>query len=259
MANVALQLAFSLYYYFIANTSITIRNNEGNLEKIRFYTNFKGTKVFNALPEQFQTSKDASSTYKPPFHIRLPKNVHPLRENTFYFLVYDEKNTKESILYKHRKIIRNGNVIAVPIDINSLMIIFGSTQSFIPTSILGMSIRKEHTVSAYIAYSIILLLFSLLSFIGLVYLLQSYKELDPPLDNYEIKNTNVIRFADIENKCLLICTICFDEFADADVLRVLSCKHYFHDECVDSWLIKHSNICPYCREQISIKERETDV
>lgn len=43
------------------------------------------------------------------------------------------------------------------------------------------------------------------------------------------------------------CVICLVSFKEGDQCRVLqSCKHMFHDECVDAWLKKKLR-CPLCR------------
>ncbi|KAJ2293199.1 hypothetical protein IWW55_005759, partial [Coemansia sp. RSA 2706] len=36
------------------------------------------------------------------------------------------------------------------------------------------------------------------------------------------------------------CTVCLAEFAAGDTVRVLSCGHYFHKDCIDGWLTEHS-------------------
>ncbi|XP_042448054.1 RING-H2 finger protein ATL40-like [Zingiber officinale] len=41
------------------------------------------------------------------------------------------------------------------------------------------------------------------------------------------------------------CSICWEEFIDGDVVRVLSaCNHGFHKQCIDKWLIRNDR-CPY--------------
>ncbi|WVZ79961.1 hypothetical protein U9M48_027483 [Paspalum notatum var. saurae] len=43
------------------------------------------------------------------------------------------------------------------------------------------------------------------------------------------------------------CSVCLDELRDGALVRMLpSCKHYFHAECVDVWLLSHAT-CPVCR------------
>ncbi|KAG7017072.1 RING-H2 finger protein ATL79, partial [Cucurbita argyrosperma subsp. argyrosperma] len=43
------------------------------------------------------------------------------------------------------------------------------------------------------------------------------------------------------------CTICLTEFSEGEEIRVLAiCKHGFHVQCIQTWLILHSS-CPTCR------------
>ena len=44
----------------------------------------------------------------------------------------------------------------------------------------------------------------------------------------------------------VLCTICRDEFVDTDVLKMMTCGHYYHIECLRSWLSR-SQTCPLCR------------
>ncbi|KAJ8775150.1 hypothetical protein K2173_020154 [Erythroxylum novogranatense] len=45
----------------------------------------------------------------------------------------------------------------------------------------------------------------------------------------------------------VICAVCLDNFEDGDRCRLLPlCKHSFHAQCVDAWLLK-TPICPICR------------
>ncbi|OMH85970.1 putative RING finger protein [Zancudomyces culisetae] len=43
------------------------------------------------------------------------------------------------------------------------------------------------------------------------------------------------------------CLICLEEYKHADRLRVLSCRHGFHSDCIASWITKGANKCPVCR------------
>lgn len=40
------------------------------------------------------------------------------------------------------------------------------------------------------------------------------------------------------------CPICTDDFVKGQDVRLLPCKHKFHPECVDPWLINVSGTCP---------------
>lgn len=46
------------------------------------------------------------------------------------------------------------------------------------------------------------------------------------------------------------CAVCLNEFANEDKLRLLpKCKHAFHMECIDTWLLSNST-CPLCRRSL---------
>jgi hypothetical protein len=42
------------------------------------------------------------------------------------------------------------------------------------------------------------------------------------------------------------CAICFGEYAEGESVRVLNCRHHFHQSCVDVWLLERHNHCPFC-------------
>jgi len=54
------------------------------------------------------------------------------------------------------------------------------------------------------------------------------------------------------------CPICLVDFELDEELRVLPCKHHFHQGCVDEWLSKNSS-CPSCRGDINTDSPETAV
>lgn len=52
-----------------------------------------------------------------------------------------------------------------------------------------------------------------------------------------------------------MCSICRSNFACQDICRkVVECNHYFHQTCVDSWLIRN-HTCPMCRNPIISSSR----
>ncbi|KAG7088717.1 hypothetical protein E1B28_012685 [Marasmius oreades] len=51
----------------------------------------------------------------------------------------------------------------------------------------------------------------------------------------------------ISSNCTERCLICLDEYQAEDDVRVLTCKHAFHMNCVDKWLQEGKNNCPACR------------
>eukprot|EP01061_Rhynchopus_euleeides_P038248 TRINITY_DN6569_c0_g1_i1.p1 TRINITY_DN6569_c0_g1~~TRINITY_DN6569_c0_g1_i1.p1 ORF type:complete len:349 (+),score=123.66 TRINITY_DN6569_c0_g1_i1:105-1151(+) len=46
------------------------------------------------------------------------------------------------------------------------------------------------------------------------------------------------------------CAICMCEFEKCDGLRKLSCPHYFHTDCIDTWL-SESKKCPVCKVEVT--------
>ncbi|KAL5752495.1 hypothetical protein ACOSQ2_023002 [Xanthoceras sorbifolium] len=54
-----------------------------------------------------------------------------------------------------------------------------------------------------------------------------------------------------------ICTICLDEYVQEDIVRVLPrCRHMFHKDCIDQWLLKRSFRCPICRDSTIVQSVE---
>lgn len=53
----------------------------------------------------------------------------------------------------------------------------------------------------------------------------------------------VYRLIGVEKEC----SICFDEILEKGA--ELMCKHVYHKECIDKWLLNNST-CPYCRAEI---------
>eukprot|EP01016_Furgasonia_blochmanni_P045894 TRINITY_DN6532_c0_g1_i2.p1 TRINITY_DN6532_c0_g1~~TRINITY_DN6532_c0_g1_i2.p1 ORF type:complete len:336 (-),score=48.36 TRINITY_DN6532_c0_g1_i2:280-1287(-) len=42
------------------------------------------------------------------------------------------------------------------------------------------------------------------------------------------------------------CAICINDYKNGEELRMLSCEHKFHKNCIDKWLLR-KNECPICR------------
>ncbi|KAK0143207.1 E3 ubiquitin-protein ligase RNF43 [Merluccius polli] len=52
-----------------------------------------------------------------------------------------------------------------------------------------------------------------------------------------------------------VCAICLEDFQDGQDLRIISCAHEFHKDCVDPWLLQHRT-CPLCMHNIMGAERQ---
>lgn len=49
------------------------------------------------------------------------------------------------------------------------------------------------------------------------------------------------------------CPICLGVFEGEQMcIRLPGCRHVFHAECIDEWLVEKSN-CPYCRSNIRLE------
>uniref|UniRef100_A0ACD5XZC0 Uncharacterized protein n=1 Tax=Avena sativa TaxID=4498 RepID=A0ACD5XZC0_AVESA len=48
------------------------------------------------------------------------------------------------------------------------------------------------------------------------------------------------------------CAVCLAEYAAGDEVRVLpACRHGFHRDCVDRWLLTRAPTCPVCRAPVA--------
>jgi hypothetical protein len=45
------------------------------------------------------------------------------------------------------------------------------------------------------------------------------------------------------------CSICLEKYVDTDKLKILPCKHFFHIQCIEPWLLSQSYKCPLCRAE----------
>ena len=55
-----------------------------------------------------------------------------------------------------------------------------------------------------------------------------------------------------ENDSGVKCLVCQSAYKEGETIRHLPCKHYFHHECVDRWLMA-KDCCPYCRQCILVE------
>lgn len=59
--------------------------------------------------------------------------------------------------------------------------------------------------------------------------------------------------SDCSNGFHELCGICREIYQQNEKVRILYCKHFFHKECIDNWLLYYNSICPYCKSDISLK------
>jgi len=72
------------------------------------------------------------------------------------------------------------------------------------------------------------------------------------LTENKVKSLKKTKFSNIMNINLdnKICSICLDEFEEEQNVIILSCKHIFHSNCIEEWLLKYGKTCPTCRKKI---------
>lgn len=251
---------FALAYYVSINSSIVIENMYGNTLISSFLsTNGKALDAeFQPENFYFDYGREIASLSKgeeqDKCFIRLPGSKEPLNNNCFYLLVYDYWHPKSEILYTFRKGILSPNITAIPIDLAYVYILLQNNTLSAPIFPIRFSSKRQASFIPKMAYTILILFLAGLVHGGCLKLMGKYEHLEPSLSDFRIMNAEVLKYSGVENKTLLACSICYEDFADEDDVRMLSCKHYFHTACVDNWLIKHSRLCPYCREKITVEE-----
>ncbi|GAX83698.1 hypothetical protein CEUSTIGMA_g11123.t1 [Chlamydomonas eustigma] len=59
------------------------------------------------------------------------------------------------------------------------------------------------------------------------------------------------------NSSASTCAICSDDYCSGDILRILKCRHKFHIECVDKWLLacdySRPPACPMCNAELELR------
>ncbi|KAH9829668.1 uncharacterized protein C8Q71DRAFT_717942 [Rhodofomes roseus] len=68
-----------------------------------------------------------------------------------------------------------------------------------------------------------------------------------------IKSSELARYEEegrVASNCVERCLICLEDYEPEDALRLMSCKHAYHQECVDRWLQVGRNNCPACRSKV---------
>ncbi|CAD8075707.1 unnamed protein product [Paramecium primaurelia] len=45
------------------------------------------------------------------------------------------------------------------------------------------------------------------------------------------------------------CTICLSDLNEKNIIKILKCNHFFHQECIKEWLQLKAE-CPTCRDKI---------
>ncbi|CAA7024681.1 unnamed protein product [Microthlaspi erraticum] len=76
--------------------------------------------------------------------------------------------------------------------------------------------------------------------------------IDPSLQSIPVVDFNPRDFKDGFQ-----CIVCLSNLLDGDRARLLpTCNHWFHADCIDTWLQSHST-CPICRTEVGSMQRGT--
>lgn len=52
----------------------------------------------------------------------------------------------------------------------------------------------------------------------------------------------------------LSCPICYEDYAANVSIRVLRCNHFYHKDCIDSWL-SQKKMCPTCMRDVTVPNK----
>lgn len=61
-----------------------------------------------------------------------------------------------------------------------------------------------------------------------------------------------------EEEQRILCSICMGDIADKKA-KMLGCKHFFHEECLNIWIFKNGgHQCPICKQPIFKDDKADD-
>ncbi|KAF7684329.1 hypothetical protein TCON_0482 [Astathelohania contejeani] len=113
---------------------------------------------------------------------------------------------------------------------------------------IRMYVREYVDRTTIFATLIISSVFIFMSFFILDLILKIIVSKDPLITHNELRSLAVMDYKKLGDLGIFkSCLICMENFNPSDKCRILHCNHYFHRNCVDSWLKKNSSRCPYCR------------
>jgi RING-like zinc finger len=62
-----------------------------------------------------------------------------------------------------------------------------------------------------------------------------------------LEEEEFVQESEDESEETCCCAICLDEFENKEKVRVLPCKHRFHEDCLVPWLTERHSSCPLCK------------
>jgi len=85
--------------------------------------------------------------------------------------------------------------------------------------------------------------------LGILFCLRRWIKLDRGMTEARLKaSTTVVKFKPPWTGFgSAECGVCLAEYEEGEAIRMLPCGHHFHTKCVDVWLQKYLNRCPFCQ------------
>ena len=73
-----------------------------------------------------------------------------------------------------------------------------------------------------------------------------------PESIYEYNNITFKALEDLGSSEWSVCSICLEPMCKEQVIQMLSCGHYYHNECLSNWFIKKKKdlCCPMCNKKL---------
>lgn len=79
----------------------------------------------------------------------------------------------------------------------------------------------------------------------------------PADTNGVVANSNPTSCCSSSSSSSIKCSICLENFKENQEVRLLSCFHQFHVECIDTWLMEKST-CPTCKFNLTTAINNND-
>lgn len=55
---------------------------------------------------------------------------------------------------------------------------------------------------------------------------------------------------DVSSTCEESCCVCMSDLKEEECVKITTCAHIFHRDCIHSWLTKEKHTCPVCRKEV---------
>eukprot|EP01016_Furgasonia_blochmanni_P009967 TRINITY_DN1417_c0_g1_i4.p1 TRINITY_DN1417_c0_g1~~TRINITY_DN1417_c0_g1_i4.p1 ORF type:complete len:198 (-),score=11.48 TRINITY_DN1417_c0_g1_i4:285-878(-) len=89
----------------------------------------------------------------------------------------------------------------------------------------------------------------------LQYLMEHDNNYRSPASREIVETLPYLKYQKEVNGNMEECTVCREEFKEAEEVREMPCKHIFHGECLLTWL-REKNSCPTCRYELPTEDSD---